>query len=35
VNPDYLCAIAPNVKGAQPTVVTPQLLWNIEWFSLE
>jgi peptide/nickel transport system substrate-binding protein len=35
VNPDYLCAIAPSVKGAQPTVVTPQLWWNIEWFSLE
>jgi peptide/nickel transport system substrate-binding protein len=34
VNPDYLCALAPGVKGAQPSVATPQLLWNIEWFSV-
>jgi peptide/nickel transport system substrate-binding protein len=34
VNPDYLCALAPSVKGAQPSVAAPQLLWNIEWFSL-
>jgi peptide/nickel transport system substrate-binding protein len=34
VNPDYLCALAPSVKGAQPSVSTPQLLWNIEWFSV-
>ena len=33
VNPDYLCAISPSVKGAQPTVATPQVWWNIEWFS--
>lgn len=35
VNPDYLCAIAPTVKGAQPTVAPPQILWNIEWLRLE
>jgi peptide/nickel transport system substrate-binding protein len=35
VNPDYLCAIAPSLKSVQPTVVTPQILWNVEWFSLE
>jgi peptide/nickel transport system substrate-binding protein len=35
VNPDYLCAIAPSVKGSQPTVTPPQVLWNIEWLRLE
>jgi peptide/nickel transport system substrate-binding protein len=34
VNPDYLCALSPSVKGAQPSVAAPQLLWNIEWFSI-
>jgi len=35
VNPDYLCAISPAVKGAQPAVAPPQVLWNIEWLRLE
>jgi peptide/nickel transport system substrate-binding protein len=35
VNPDYLCAIAPSVRGAQPAAVPPQVLWNIEWLRLE
>ena len=35
VNPDYLCAIAPSVKGSQPTVTPPQVFWNIEWLRLE
>jgi peptide/nickel transport system substrate-binding protein len=35
VNPDYLCAIAPSVRGAQPAVAPPQVLWNIEWLRLE
>ncbi|HZL57604.1 MAG TPA: ABC transporter substrate-binding protein [Bryobacteraceae bacterium] len=35
VNPDYLCAIAPSVRGAQPVVVPPQIFWNVEWLRLE
>ncbi len=35
VNPDYLCAIAPSVRGAEPAVAPPQILWNIEWLRLE
>jgi peptide/nickel transport system substrate-binding protein len=35
VNPDYLCAIAPSVKGAQPAVAPPQVFWNVEWLRLE
>jgi peptide/nickel transport system substrate-binding protein len=35
VYPDYLCAIAPAVRGAQPAVAPPQVLWNIEWLRLE
>jgi peptide/nickel transport system substrate-binding protein len=35
VNPDYLCAIAPTLRGAQPSVAPPQALWNIEWMGLE
>jgi len=35
VNPDYLCAVAPSVRGAQPSVAPPQLFWNIEWLRLE
>ncbi len=34
-NPDYLCAIAPNLKGAQPSVAPPQVWWNVEWLRLE
>ena len=35
VNPDYLAAIAPALKGTQPAVAPPQILWNIEWLRLE
>ena len=35
VNPDYLCAIAPNLKGTQPSVTPPQVWWNVEWLRLE
>jgi peptide/nickel transport system substrate-binding protein len=35
VNPDYLCAISPRLKGVAPSVAPPQLLWNIEWLHLE
>ncbi|MDE3196928.1 MAG: ABC transporter substrate-binding protein [Acidobacteriota bacterium] len=35
VNPDYLCAIAPSVKGAQATAAPPQALWNIERLRIE
>jgi peptide/nickel transport system substrate-binding protein len=35
VNPDYLCAIAPRVKGARPSVTPPQIWWNVEWLRLE
>jgi peptide/nickel transport system substrate-binding protein len=35
VNPDYLCAIAPSLRGVKPTVAPPQLLWNIESLRLE
>jgi peptide/nickel transport system substrate-binding protein len=35
VNPDYLTAISPSLKGVQPTVAPPQVLWNIEWLRLE
>jgi peptide/nickel transport system substrate-binding protein len=35
VNPDYLCAIAPSVKGAEPSVAPPQIFWNVEWLRLE
>jgi len=35
VNPDYLCAIAPSLKGARPSVAPPQVWWNVEWLRLE
>jgi peptide/nickel transport system substrate-binding protein len=35
VNPDYLCAISPSVRGAQPAVSPPQLWWNVEWLRLD
>ena len=35
VNPDYLCAVSPSLRGAQPSVAPPQVLWNIEWLRLE
>jgi peptide/nickel transport system substrate-binding protein len=35
VNPDSLCAIAPDLLGAQPSVEPPQVWWNVEWLRLE
>jgi peptide/nickel transport system substrate-binding protein len=35
VNPDSLCAIAPNLRGVQQSVVPPQVWWNVEWLKLE
>lgn len=35
VNPDYLVAISPSLKGAQPVAAPPQILWNIESLRLE
>ena len=35
VNPDYLGAVAARVKGALPSPVPPQILWNVEWLKLE
>jgi len=35
VSRDYLTAISPLLKGAQPVPVFPQLIWNAERLSLE
>ncbi|MEP6714123.1 MAG: ABC transporter substrate-binding protein [Terriglobia bacterium] len=35
VNPDFLYAISPAVKGLQPSISPPQILWNVEWLRLE
>ncbi|MCU1329141.1 MAG: hypothetical protein JWN34_4511, partial [Bryobacterales bacterium] len=35
LNPDYLVALSPRLKGAQPAVVPPHILWNVEWLRLE
>jgi peptide/nickel transport system substrate-binding protein len=35
VNPDYLGAISPRVKGTQPVAVPPQILWNAWSLRLE
>jgi peptide/nickel transport system substrate-binding protein len=35
VNPDYLAAISPSVRGVQPVTAPPQILWNIESLHLE
>jgi peptide/nickel transport system substrate-binding protein len=35
VYPDFLCAISPSLRSVRPAVVPPQLLWNVEWLSLE
>jgi peptide/nickel transport system substrate-binding protein len=35
VNPDALCAIAPNLKGTQPAVAPPSVWWNVEWLRFE
>jgi peptide/nickel transport system substrate-binding protein len=35
VNPDYLMAISPSLRGTQPVVTPPQILWNIERLRVE
>jgi peptide/nickel transport system substrate-binding protein len=35
VNPDYLVAVSPSLKAAQPVTAPPQILWNIESLRLE
>jgi peptide/nickel transport system substrate-binding protein len=35
VNPDYLTAISPRLKGAQPVASPPQILWNVESLRIE
>jgi hypothetical protein len=35
VNPDYLCAISPRLKGTQPSVAPPAVWWNVEWLRLQ
>lgn len=30
INPDYLAAISPALRGTQPSAAPPQVLWNIE-----
>jgi len=35
VNPDYLAAISPAVRGVEPVTAPPQILWNVEWLRLE
>jgi peptide/nickel transport system substrate-binding protein len=35
VNPDYLAAISPSVRGAAPSAAPPQIFWNIEWLQLD
>jgi peptide/nickel transport system substrate-binding protein len=35
VNPDYLIAISPSLRGVQPTAAPPQILWNSEGLRLE
>jgi peptide/nickel transport system substrate-binding protein len=35
LNPDYLYAVAPGLKGLQPSAAPPQILWNVEWLRLE
>jgi peptide/nickel transport system substrate-binding protein len=35
VNPDYLAAVSPSLRGVQPMIAPPQILWNIESLRLE
>jgi peptide/nickel transport system substrate-binding protein len=35
VNPDYLAGISTTLKGAQPVIAPPQILWNAEWLHFE
>jgi peptide/nickel transport system substrate-binding protein len=35
VNPDYLYAVAPKLRGVKPSVAPPQVWWNVEWLRFE
>jgi peptide/nickel transport system substrate-binding protein len=35
LNPDYLAAISPSLRGVQPVTAPPQILWNVESLHLE
>ena len=35
VNPDFLCAISPALKGVAAGAAPPQVWWNIEWLRIE
>lgn len=35
VNPDYLAAVSPSIRGLQPVAAPPQIFWNIEWLRIE
>ncbi len=35
VTPDQFCAIAPGLKGAQPSVTPPSVWWNVEWLRFD
>ena len=35
VTPDALCAIAPGLKGAMPSVAPPSIWWNVEWLRFD
>ena len=35
VNPDYLTAISPSLRGVQAVTAPPQILWNVESLRLE
>jgi peptide/nickel transport system substrate-binding protein len=35
VNPDYLTAISPSLRGVQPVTAPPQILWNVESLHIE
>ncbi len=34
VNPDFLSAVSPSLRGVRPSALFPQLLWNVEFLSL-
>jgi peptide/nickel transport system substrate-binding protein len=35
VNPDYLYAVAPRLRGVKASVAPPQVWWNVEWLRFE
>ena len=35
INPDYLVALSPRIRGAQPVASPPQILWNVESLRIE